>query len=136
MTREEAMEVYKERSSKFRNTQSIQWKMNLSVWTLLVLAINNGIEWKIWDYYWDWNMNGILGFGITIIHGLFCYYIQKSLLSDRAVTDSIITELNKSSDAGANIPVNPQRTSSKFEWQWVLLQTSFTLGLAIYFAFR
>lgn len=136
MTREEAMDVYKDRSAKFINTQSIQWKMNLSIWTLLSLGVfyKSKIEFPSCEQICSWDCFVVLLIGITaiLIHGRFCYKIQKSLDSDKAVKDMIVAQLNSTIEP-INVGVDLTASSNNSPWQWVVIQVSITGLLALAF---
>src|SRR5690349_18727954 len=141
MTRSEAMDVYKDRSAKFINTQSIQWKMNLSIWTLLAVAVyyNDKMRFPEWDIgcLTDGHLFEILiGMILMVVHGSFCYKVQWSLDSDKAVKDDITKQLNQSSRNDVNILVDLGKSPSKFRgWQWIFIQTGITLALVLIFCF-
>lgn len=132
MTRLEALEIYKDRSAKFENTQSIQWKMNLSIWTLLGLAI-------VAELKFDGNL---VWFGVAVIllHAWFCGRIQSSLESDKDLKKKIIKALNKIDEKKTetnfdSITVKLPKESTGIgsrHWQWVFIQTSITTLLVIF----
>ena len=118
------MDVYKGRLEKFKNTQSIQWKMNLSIWTLLVLAIyKNDII--ILNTY----LMLIILFSICVIHFRYCSLTQKSLNDDKAVNIDIINQLNEIGQK--NVIVDLTIKGKHSNWPWVYLQTIITGILAI-----
>lgn len=138
MTRQEAMDIYKDRSSKFRNTQSIQWKMNISIWTLLVLAIYYKSELHLptinsscltWSFFFEI----VASLFIILIHGYFCYKVQKSLNNDKAVLNEIVNHLNKDVNKKADIPVDYKAKSTISPWPWISIQVSVTSVLALIF---
>ena len=122
------MEVYKCRSEKFKNTQSIQWKMNLSIWTLLVLAIYNNANIELNPYLF------IILLSICSIHFVYCTLTQKSINADKAVNDNIIIELSNSDQQSVNIDVKTKgKLSNWTSWFWIVLQTAITVILSIIF---
>ncbi len=138
MTRQEAMDVYKDRSSKFRNTQSIQWKMNLSIWTLLVLAIFHKTKMNLPTINdncltWGFLFEIVVALFVIFVHGYFCYKIQKSLNDDKAVMDQIAAELNKGVNEKADVPVDLKAKSNTSPWSWIFIQNSITSVLALIF---
>ena len=139
MTKTEAIEIYKERAAKFKNTQSIQWKMNLSVWTLLVLAIYN----KKTLYLSGCNLQcitmGCIGLvGIIVFHGWYCFMTQNTLNYDKAFNDMIMAKLNSSD--GTEIVLDLKKEDIKqhihdFGWPWIIIQTAITIILVmVYFS--
>lgn len=87
MTKEESIEVFKERGAKFRDTRSIQWKANISIWTLLALLVAKSDDIYIFP---DSSFGTfIIGFLFVFIHFMFCYLVQRSLEYDRALMDLI-----------------------------------------------
>ena len=138
MTRLEAMEVYKDISSKFKNTQSIQWKMNLSIWTLFTLAIFYKSKMSLPSCSALCVERGclvemLIGMVVVLIHSYFCYKVQKSLGSDKAVKDSIAEQLNATLDDKTNILVDLSAKSSTSPLPWIGIQVSITIILAFVF---
>jgi len=129
MKRSEAMDIYKGRLEKFKNTQSIQWKMNLSIWTLLTLAIyNNNIFNNL-----DTCIKPIILFLISGIHLWYCILTQKSLNADKAIGDDIVEQLNEIQDEQQQIIVTLKKKGNHSNWAWVVLQTAITVILSIIF---
>src|ERR1043165_4020810 len=138
MTREEAMEVYKDRSAKFKNTQGLQWKMNLSIWTLLALAIRFKNQMHFSDcvdnwFTWQCGSEILIGAFLIFIHVWYCYKIQRSLESDKAVNDEITIQLNQTIDQ-MNVQVNLRQRPVRYRpWHWIIIQGGITLVLAVIF---
>ena len=139
MTRNEVMEVYKDRSSKFTNTQLIQWRANISIWTLLALAINykNQINLSTTENSDEWKLLPEIGIGLFLlfIHSSFAYKIQKSLEFDKKIKNEIIDQLNKSTNPNeSNFVVDLPKEKNKIAG-WIILQVSVTLILIIVFLY-
>ena len=121
MKRNEAMDVYKGRLEKFKNTQSIQWKMNLSIWTLLALAIYyNGPINKLNTCF----LLFLLG-SICVIHFCYCLKTQESLNDDKAVNDDIVKRLNKKKKR-VKVRFTKKGEFSLTSFYWIILQTAIT----------
>ena len=138
MTRAEAMEVYKDRSAKFKNTQSLQWKLNLSIWTLLVLAIFNKGKMTLPGCDGTCISQGcgfeiIIGVLLVIFHSYFCYQVQKSLDSDKVANNYIVKQLNANIKPDLNIHVEPSLKPSSVQLSWVIIQSFITLVLVVVF---
>lgn len=138
MTRQEAIEIYKERSAKFKNTQSVQWKMNISIWSLFALSIYHKRQMNFPTcegccIKWGCILEIIIGILVIFIHGFFCYKIQKSLDSDKKIKHSIAQQLNASVDDLLNVQVDLEVVSTRSPWAWVILQISITIILALVF---
>jgi Sec-independent protein secretion pathway component TatC len=138
MTRGEAMMVYEDRSKKFINTQAIQWKMNLSIWTLLTLAIfyKHQLDLPSCVEHFITLKCGLeifVGSILIFIHSKFCYKIQWSLDSDKAVKDDIVDQLNADTKE-INVQLNLAKEPLQFKpWEWIMLQVAITLVLVIVF---
>lgn len=135
MERNEAIDIYKEKTAKFKNTQSIQWRMNLSAWTLLVLAIHYKADLLVAGCVWPCvNFpNFILGM-IPIIHIVYCIMTQSSLEFDKAVSTHILDQLNDS--AATNISLRQADIRSSIRWKgfiWIALQSLMTIILLMVF---
>lgn len=74
----------------------------------------------------------VIGVFVIAVHGCFCYRIQKSLDSDKAVKDSIVAQLN-SDTKEINVNVNLAAQSNNSPWHWIIIQISITLVLAFIF---
>lgn len=140
MTRTEAMEVYHDRSAKFKNTQSIQWKMNLSIWTILVLAIfyKSKINFPSCNgdcITWSCGFQILMSLIVIFVHFSYCYRIQRSLDSDKAVKKSIVTQLNSSINPNLNVKIDLESESAKSPWAWIVIQITVTAILVIVFWF-
>lgn len=118
-----AMQIYNDRSAKFRNTQSIQWKMNLSIWTVISLA----------TYYTATNLLLCLIISVILLtfHGMFVYKIQYSLSCDKAVLDHIVNQLNRNVK-NVQVSLKAKPKPEEFNpWDWVLIQVSVTFTLCV-----
>lgn len=136
MTRIEALEIYKDRSSKFRNTQSIQWKMNISVWTLLSLMIYQKPKMNFTPNDYEGSFLRLcfiilISLILVVIHFWFCARIQHSLDSDKKIMSKVILELDKNSE----VQIGQIEDSNYYTWQWVIIQTTVTAFLASIFCF-
>jgi hypothetical protein len=131
MTRQEALEVYKERVAKFKNTQSIQWRMNLSVWTLLVLAIHYKTDFMTSSCDWPCIYFPTLAVAlIPIIHIVYCIMTQSSLAFDKATMTHLLDQLNDNN--ATSIDFRP--TKSFIDWRgyiWITLQSMVTIVLLL-----
>lgn len=144
MKREEAIEIYKERSSKFNQTRTIQWKMNLSIWTLLVFAIfyKEQMSLSVCGCFCErcaCLIEEIIGIIVIVIHGAFCYFIQRSLDFDKKFNDLIVDKLNKSDSNTLTladikeVKEEIKKESNKPTVHWMILQLSLTTVLVIVF---
>ena len=125
------MEVYNGRLEKFKNTQSIQWRMNLSIWTLLALAIYKSDIVKTSLHFVFVILILLI---ICGIHFCQCSLTQKSINADKAVNDNIVVELNKIERENVKVDVTLKGKLSKWSWIWILLQTTITVILSIILA--
>jgi hypothetical protein len=135
MNRQEALEVYKERGSKFKNTQSIQWRMNLSAWTLLVLAIHYKAD--LVSTSCDWPCVYFPDLAITlipIIHFVYCVMTQSSLAFDKAASTHLLDQLNDTTNE--TITFKTDEISSGIGLKgciWIALQSLLTIVLTLVF---
>lgn len=138
MTREEAMEIYKDRSAKFKNTQSIQWKMNYSIWALLALAIyykpTSLPIFDISNLCSFWLLQPILLVVLIYLHYKFCSKIQESLDFDKNVNDFLIEQLNYNSNKKIKLDYKSIRKVNNNR-KWVDLQIGVTIILSVLFCF-
>lgn len=130
MKKGDAIQVYLDRQTKFRNTQSIQWRMNISVWTLVALAIwlNQTTTTAVNPL-----VKVVASFIIIGIHFVYCLLTQFSLESDKAVANKII---NKLCDKQENLDFNPSLRGDMtrvLPWLWICLQTGMTVLLVSFY---
>jgi len=126
MNREEAMQIYKDRSEKFKNTQVLQWKMNVSIWTLLALAIFYKHTLSL-DLYFQI----VIGIILTTIHFWYCFKVQKSLQSDKSKKNEIIEKLNK---LDGDVKLAQENEMKIWDWiSWIIIQVAITATLALIF---
>ena len=97
MKPEQALEILKERGLKFRDTRSIQWKANISIWSLLILLIYHRDSIPILSE--SCCLKGFVLISIVLIHLGFCILVQRSLEYDRAIGDIIHDNLDRNPDA-------------------------------------
>lgn len=135
MTRQEALDIYKERVAKFKNTQSIQWRMNLSAWTLLVLAIHYKAD--LVTTSCDWPCVSFASLAVTllpIIHFVYCIMTQSSLEFDKATCTHLLDQLNDTT--ATTITLRKTEIRSSIGWKgciWITLQSLLTVVLLLIF---
>jgi len=95
MTRNEALEYYKQERDRFEKTRGIQWKFGISLWTLIALAITffgkNYIK-------LDKLSACLLCFLFLCAHFVFALFVQKGLVAARTRCNNILTALNTSKE--------------------------------------
>lgn len=127
MTRDEAIEIFRLRMDKFKNTQSIQWKMNLSIWTLLTLGIYKSDLLQVHKHAIVPILLFIIG-----VHFVYCHLTQKSLDSDKRVMNDIASKLNnaKKIDDLIQVDISLEGSTSSWSSAWIWLQIALTIALA------
>lgn len=135
MTRNEALQVFNVRSAKFSNTQSIQWKMNISIWTLFVLAIFYDDKIIIPNLPCEHLVaKALIGLVFIIIHVFFCETLQHSLECDKAVNDHIVDQMNNGIEERLPIHVDlGMQPKTKKGGKWIAIQVSVSIVLYIIF---
>lgn len=88
MTRQEAFDLSGRCTTRFEKTRDLQWKMNITAWSLIVLGI----------YYFGKNelqvskcFLWILSSVFLALHSMYIYNIQKALKGSRNVEVFIYT---------------------------------------------
>ena len=126
MSRSEAMDIFKMRNDKMKNTQSIQWKMNLSIWTLIVVALYSA---KVKD---NFEISNWVILGFSVIHFMYCLLTQITINSDKALMKRIVDELNKpNSEIVVDISLSEKIPAKSY--LWIFLQTAVTVLLSFCF---
>lgn len=97
MKPEQAIEILKERGLKFRDTRSIQWKANISIWTLLILLIYHRDSVAILSE--SCCLKALVLTSILLVHLGFCFLVQRSLEYDKAIGDIIVENLDRNPEA-------------------------------------
>src|SRR4030095_12049300 len=145
MTRPEALEMYKIQHERFHKTQDLQWKFNISTWTLMAAAIYffnqyyNEIHHQKVSSYWIVILTG----AFLVTHSMFVLIEQNSLAVTKAVWLKILVDLNDPgiNDIRINIKDATKENSlrkSKFwgeNWKWIVFQILITLILLFTFVF-
>lgn len=134
MKRKEAIEVYRGEIIKFEGTRNTQWKFNISIWTLLSLAIFFKASLTKSDV---WLL--VIGLFVIIVHTWFLVQIQNSLECSKKIRELIHNFLN-SSEKQSTIPARIRLgykillTETHFTF-WVSIQIFITILLVIVFLF-
>ena len=118
------IEVYKAEREQFNRTRELQWKINISFWTLLVLGINYSYKIRIMSM--DWIL--ILMIFLFITYIVFVIFIQRSLDTNKKIWGDAFdlnAELNDKKLKHKNLV-----TTNKWGFNpWVVLQSSITVVL-------
>jgi hypothetical protein len=126
------IEIYKVESDKYSKTREIHWRLNIAIWTMLVLAIyakNNGnlIIGNALGLY-------VLSIAIMTIHLIFIYHIhgslKRSLNRMRNIANSL---LNDSSDVVTWDDLERINPELKLKRAWEYLQAIITFILLLVF---
>ncbi len=136
-SRTELIEIYKTEVGRFEKTRDVQWKFNVTAWTLLVLAIKFKSENSALI---DCCTIIVSSIAIFIGHLIFTWLIQNSLSSSKAIWNKIFDILNKYDDQDTTlIKIDTKKITENKKWRvtdslWILFQmlvTSFLLAFFI-----
>ena len=131
MKRDEAIEIYKCEHSRYNNFREIQWKMNVTIWTLIVFGINAAdLIGKYLNSYWIVS----LCFLLFCAHSIFVWLAQRSLDASKQIERNIVNALNDGSHEDLNLRIEIKILPDK-KWMWFLFQLLCTLVLLAVFAF-
>jgi hypothetical protein len=103
MRREEAMVVYQTENERFEKTRSVQWKVTISVWTVIAATI---YFIKKENFRFDQFSLRIVCYAFEAFYLIFIIMNQLALEGCKAIWNDIVGKLNKSTDPGAEIPVD------------------------------
>lgn len=131
--RDYLVDIYKTEAEKYNKTRDIQWRMNIAIWTLIVLAIvakgNGNVD-------FDKISNSCLlclSFALLGIHIAFIIQIHGSLHRS-------LTRLHNIAEYLVSVEENPLKWtdfeksgSAKFQTIWEYLQAGITSILIIIF---
>ena len=125
------LKIYETQHERFHQSRNNQWKMNITFWTLIVLAI----------YYHDKLPNTCLNFFICsvlfILHLVFTIRIQQNLQTDKRIWLDILKYWNDEFPKDTDFKINTRPVSiGKLEgraWFWIIFQISFTFILFLIF---
>lgn len=91
MTSDQAVEVYKSQLASFDKTKDIQWKMNIAIWTVIILGIVKAeMIGKVFNCY----VIVLLSVIFLGLHILFMGRIQRSLEANKIFRGVILEQLN------------------------------------------
>ena len=134
MTRSEALERYKSEMIKFDTTRNLQWKVNISYWSLLALGIKffhdgtiNLCNCQVWTL-------AILFFGA---HLLFTILIQQSLAFSKSVWIHIGKMVN-TDNADVRLDYKEVKRKAKLHGKdllWIIFQMLGTIIMLLLFLF-
>ncbi len=137
MKREEAIDMYKVQHERFHKTQDLQWKFNISLWTLMTAAI-----YFFNEYYKSNDKIAPSGTWILVIvffltHTFFALIVQNSLAVTKAVWIKILDDLNPSNNNDISIDIDTVTTENRYDkkkfwkenWKWILFQMLITIIL-------
>ena len=126
------LEIYKVESDKYNKTRDIQWKMNIAIWTVIIVAIYAQSENKLSFSNQNCVMKIIIYLTPFLIHLSFVHFIHGSLtrslrrmhnaanlLLDNTLPNSKWMDLNKS-------------VKDKYQY-WQYLQLLITIFLLVIF---
>jgi hypothetical protein len=135
MKRCEALEIVKLEMARFDKIRDIQWKLNISIWTVIILGIS---------FFYDKKPQGkfyflipFLSIIVFVCHHQFVSQVQKTLGITKGVWNSIIKQLN--SNDTLDIKVRIKRVTDDFEYNetdelWMWFQLFVTAVLLIVFS--
>ena len=121
MKREELLEYFRTERTRFEKTREIQWKFNISFWTLLAVGISflNG------EMFGECKCGLWLAILIFLAaHFLFAYLTQKGLIGSRILSAKILDSLNSSLEDYIKFDT---RRIDKLKWKtadimWIVFQ--------------
>ncbi|MEP7375888.1 MAG: hypothetical protein ABI675_21005 [Chitinophagaceae bacterium] len=124
MTRKEAFEVSNRNILRFEKTRDLQWKVNITAWSLIVLGIT---------YFGDKDVtiNSCLIFWIAVsfltIHSFYIVFIQRSLAATQRVERYIYEALNNDNTESLIVDVDIKKIVKNVsfhskDWWWIVLQ--------------
>src|SRR5882672_1909236 len=129
MTYEEELKlkIYDAEQKKFSNTQGLQWKFNIAVWSLMALCIKYVSSPSVKIGIDDGWFKALLFFWL-IFHLTYVVLIQNSLQSSKNICNPIRREASLTEDEKNWIgKILHKRTF----WLWVLFQIGITVILAV-----
>lgn len=132
MKREEVLEIYKLEHARFNSFREIQWKMNVTFWTVIILGI---AQVEIISRL-NWYEIVVLSLLIFIAHLIFVVRTQLSLEASIKIERHIENELNDG--LKDNISLDKTSITQKVRirrrgWHWLIFQLLATAVLLIVF---
>ena len=122
------IELYKGQLEKFKHTQNIQWKMNISLWASILGGANFLVKYNIvLENYKKW----IILISLTSLHFLWTYFIEQSLTTDKNYFVKYRNLADSSAKESANKNVK-KKDKVELPIKWVFLQVLFTIMLTVF----
>ncbi len=129
-SKEMLIEIYKSQQERFRDSRSHQWKINITFWTLLVLAIS----YKQFNFgnFWMITLCAVL----LSLHLAYIVIIQRNLQTEKKVWCDIIDFLNNP-EVNIEKPMMHKIDTTSVEtykiirrgWFWIFFQIMITIIL-------
>jgi hypothetical protein len=134
-TEEILRDIYRIQHDRFQQSRNNQWKINITFWTLIVLAIYNKDKLPLHN-----NFTAILiCFILLILHLVFVIIVQRNLETDKKIWVSILkywnNELPKNEEFRIDIQGVKISDLKGRPWFWIVFQMAFTLVLLLVFVF-
>lgn len=123
---EQLIEIYKTEHERFKDTRNIQWKVNISLWAVLLFAIEFSTDHKI---PMPQIILGIILFSIAVLHFLFSWLCQDALQFCKERWNCITNEIHSLKQADRKL-FGHLKKQKRFIW-WVALQSAVTISLLI-----
>src|SRR6266496_559912 len=125
------IEVYKAQHERFHQSRNNQWKINVTFWTLIVLAIFYKSKLPVTNFCWTLLICSIF----FILHLFFVIKLQQNLQTDKKIWLDIIKYWNNEWPKDREFKIDT--TSVKIKdlepraWFWILFQIAFTSVLLL-----
>ena len=131
-----AIEIYKIQHDRFKHTKDLQWKINLSFWTLLAAGVYYSDKFAATLSLFQMICVVVIFFVAQVI---FSYKTQKSMEADKKIMSEILEQLNH--DKVKNISVNVRERAkdvraSKQGNGWILFHLFMSASLLLLLLFR
>jgi hypothetical protein len=132
--RSDLVELYKAQVLDYNKTRDIQWRFNISIWTLLgIVILFKYIEPDIFDS----SLVTILFLIALLAHYMFIYIIQRSLAGSKRIMDKYIQHLNHYNET-AKININNRKYEKIYvltltDYLWIAFQIIITFFILLVF---
>ncbi len=132
-TKDYMVEIYKVEADKYSKTREIHWKVDIAIWTVLVVAIYGQSTQKFTLEEAGSNMKFWICFAVLLAHIAFVIKIHRSINRSLARMNAMATHLLESPDAAEFKWIDIGKSKIKTGLTWELLQVLITLILLMVF---
>lgn len=132
-TKEHIQEIYKVEADKYGKTRDIHWRLNIAVWTVIIVAIYAKGNGNLKTSELPLCLLLCIYFVFVIIHSIFVYKIHRSLFRSLNRMNNMAIYLIENDDPTTWNSLEEIKIPNDYYWEFI--QVSITVFLILIFHF-